>query len=230
MTKDITPSLRKSEVKLEAMSSNMKSGWFEMVEYSSTWYKNCKHPQYKDNVLLNQCGYYAPMNMYLMLNIVAHPNYNYYTFYYSFYSDSACSNLFYSGSENLPILICSDDYYYHVIPQPLNPLTDNLNGFAFGVYDTASNCQAGEKTGLLDATYMKLNFCYQDDSGDYMYSNCSNTDGTLTQTTYVSTDGSCNQGVQSTVTWTSADTCSNTQNGMGTVGFYSGPTTFICEN
>lgn len=229
-TTDTTKNLRMEKIALESSNNNVnKKGWFESVIYSQTWYKNCKHPWFKDVALLGGCYLSEDLSSYTTLGTVAHPNSNSYTVTQTYFSDSACTQETGAYSDPYPILICSYDSLFHVIPQPLNPMTDNLNGFAYGIFSSTSTCQEGSGDGLLEAYYMKLNFCYQDDSGDLMWTNCSNTDETITMTQYSSTNGNC-QGVVSTNTWTQADTCSTQQGMIGSGWWYGGPATFVCEN
>jgi hypothetical protein len=222
--------LREQSISLATNTNGNKDGWFESVVYSQTWYKNCKHPWFKDVALLNACALSDDLTSYTTLSLVAHPNYNSYTVTQTYFTDSACTQPSLTYSNSYPILICSYDALFHVIPQPLNPATDNLNGFAYGVFTDTATCSQGTASGLLEAFYLKLSYCYESDEGDIMWSNCSNIDGTLTQTTYNSVNGSCKDGVKSTVTWTQADTCSNGQSDVGSGWYYGGPVSFVCEN
>ena len=215
--------LRQESVSLESTNNVKMSGWFESVSYDPTWYKNCKHPFFKNVVSLNVCGPSEDIGYYGILTAVAHPQSNYYTLTQTFYTDSACSQEYSSFEYKNPILICRDDALFHVIPAPLNPATDNLNGFAYGVFSSASLCSQGDGEGLLEAYYIKLNYCYETDNGDVMWSSCDSNG--LTEVSYSSTNGSC-KGTGVPTTYTQADTCTDTDS----LFWFTGSPTFVCEN
>lgn len=226
-------SLREESMDLATASSSTtvvkKNGWMEVVAYDYEWYKDCKHPWFKDVADLNTCGLSQDGTNYGMISVMAYPDWNKYVLTQSYYSDSACTQptgqyVDYSA----PILICSWDVLYHVIPAPLNPVTDNLNGFAYGIFNSVNNCTSGSVDGLLEVYYLKLNFCYSTSSNDVKFSSCSS-DG-LTVKTYSTTNGSCGGSAISTDVWASSDVC--TTNGVSelTSGWwFSGPATFVCE-
>lgn len=218
--------LREASANIKTTAEVNKKGWFESVIYSSTWYKNCKHPWYKDVGLIGTCALADDLGNYTTLGVTAYTDSRAYYLTQSLYSDPACTQEVYWHTKSYPILICSQDTLFHVIPAPLNPKTDNLNGFAYGIYSSVSACTDGSADGLLEASYLKLNFCYQSDTGDIMWTSC--TSSGLTQVTYSSTDGTCTGTASAPVTWTSADTCSGTDLGSG--WWFGGPSTFVCEN
>jgi Tfp pilus assembly protein PilE len=225
---DSSTNLREQSLTASSSQVVRKSGWIETVAYDYTWYKNCKKPWFKDVAIVNTCGLSETGTDYGILSLQAYPDWNKYVLTQTYFSDSACTKPtggYYTYSA--PILICSYDELYHNIPAPLNPKTDNLNGFAYGIFTSQNSCLSGSAEGLLEAFYLKLNYCYQTDSNDVQFTSCSSS--ALTQTTYSTNDGTCG-GSATTDVWSSSDVCTNSSFGALTSGWwFSGPSTFVCE-
>jgi hypothetical protein len=211
--------LRTENIDIEQLVK--KDGWFETVYYDKS---NCKHPNYKDVTALNTCGWSEDYDAYITKTAVANTDSHHYTVYDNVYTQNGCDTLSYSTGESQPILICTNYMLNHVIPQPLNPKTDNLNGFAAGVYDTATNCQARTTTGLLEAAYQRLNFCWYAPDGDYKFTACS--DGVLTYNKYETTDVSCT-GPFTAYQVAQAEMCQAADSSLDT---FQGFPNWVCEN
>jgi hypothetical protein len=198
------------------------NGYFEAVKYKKT---ACSYPLSKDLILLNTCGPAINDGAYVSYKIMADmtQTHLYYATQY-FFSDSECQNGVGVAYYEVPILKCYKNSLAHVIKEPLNPKTDNLNGFAIGVFDTQANCQsASSPEGLLEAEYFRLQQCYQDYDGDRIFNSCQS--NTLTVTTFTSTDGSCT-GSSTVDTVLPSQMCANPSWDLSA---FSGWLNFVCE-
>jgi hypothetical protein len=229
---------KSSNLRTESVQSGSGGATFKVHGYAETvayGHKDCSHANWKDNTLLNTCAWSDRYLFYIRMSAMADPtNHNYYNSLNAFTTSDCSGSPMWSLPTTTKILIC-DAYknLYHAIPYALDPMTDNLQGFALGVFKTQQSCQNPQRAAsLLESTYQRLNRCVPswDNSntatfnGDFMYTSC--TPEMITYTVYSSTDGTCT-GTMTNYQITTSDMCANPNYSLEV---YSGYLTWICES
>jgi hypothetical protein len=213
--------LRTESIATAASSGGIKvNGYAEFVGYKNA---DCTYPEGKDLLILNTCGAGlegGSTSFKVMADMTAH---RYYATQYH-YTDTQCATTPTETYVDVPILHCWHNSLFHVLKEPLNPKTDNLGGFALGIFNNQNDCTSGTPTGLLEAQYLRLNQCYNagNGSGDLKFTKCQN--NVLTARTYLTTDESCT-GSSTVDDIYPSDMCTAPWN----LSAFSGWLNFVCE-
>ncbi len=222
-------SLRKEDLKVDLSTYVKVYGYFETVTYTVNYGNGtCSNAVGKLLSVLNTCAPSAyHYGEYYRATVIAYPEGHTYYWYDQFFSDSSCCNPISDYVMEFAdwILICENNTMEHVISEPLNPLTDNLGGFALLLYDTQSNCTNNDYTeGVLESMYGRLNYCFQGDYGDEIYVSCSST--ALVKQSFPSHDGTCSGAPVETI-FSPNNICTSGNTTLSEM--YAGWTNYQCE-